>query len=134
MDVSGDYIKISDINDDGKSTVIASLTGPDLGPISYEWPYYYSYWQKKIISSTSNKMLVEFKSNDDFEFIGFSTSIHYSQLPSKECKMGLDMIKKTIQSPNYPDLYRNNLACKWLISVPHGSHLTLKFLESDVRS
>ena len=95
----------------------------------------YSYWQKKIVSSTSNKMMVEFKTNDDDnEFIGFSTFIHYSQLPSKECKMGLDMIKKTIQSPNYPDLYRNNLACKWLISVPHGSHITLKFLEFDVRS
>ena len=77
-------------------------------------------------------MLVEFKSNDDFEFIGFSTSIHYSQLPSKECKMGLDMIKKTIQSPNYPDPYDNNLSCKWLISVPHGSHITLKFLQLDV--
>ena len=92
----------------------------------------HSYWQKKIISSTSNKMLVEFISDHNYEFIGFSTSIHYSQLPSKECKMGLDMIKKTIQSPNYPDSYRNNLACKWLISVPHGFHMKLRFLQFDV--
>ena len=79
-------------------------------------------------------MMVEFKTNDDDnEFIGFSTFIHYSQLPSKECKMGLDMIKKTIQSPNYPDSYDNDLTCKWLISVPHGSHITLSFSQFDVR-
>ena len=92
----------------------------------------YSYWQKKIVSSTSNKMLVEFRSDDEFEFIGFSTFIHYSQLPSKECENGLDMTMKTIQSPKYPDSYDHNLVCKWLISVPHGSHITLKFLQLDV--
>ena len=78
-------------------------------------------------------MLVEFKSNDNSEYYGFSASIHYSPLPSKECEVGLDMTKKTIQSPNYPNSYSNNLVCKWLISVPLGSHITLKFLEFDVR-
>ena len=92
-----------------------------------------SRWQKKIISSTSNKMLVEFQSDDLNEWIGFSASIHYLPLPRKECQKGLDMTKKTMQSPNYPDFYDNYLACKWLISVPHGSHITLKFLEFDVR-
>ena len=78
-------------------------------------------------------MLVEFRSDDVSECPGFSTSIHYSPLPSKECQKGLDMTKKTIHSPKYPNSYDNNLACKWLISVPHGSHITLKFLEFDVR-
>ena len=110
--------------------MIASLNSPDLGPQTY-WPY--SHWQKKIISSTSNKMLVEFRSDDNREYIGFSAAIHYSPLPSKECEKGLDMSMKTIQSPNYPNSYDNNLACKWLISVPHGSHITLKFLHFDVR-
>ena len=110
--------------------MIASLTGPDYGPQSY---FPMSHWQKKIISSTSNKMLVEFRSDDVYEQDGFSTSIYYSQLPSKECQKGLDMTNKIIQSPNYPNLYNNNLSCKWLISVPHGSHITLKFLEFDVR-
>ena len=77
-------------------------------------------------------MLVEFRSDDGLEFIGFSTFIHYSQLPSKECENGLDMTMKTIQSPKYPDSYDHNLVCKWLISVPHGSHITLKFLLLDV--
>ena len=126
-----DYINIHDINDDGSSMVIASLTGPDWGPQSY---HHNSHWQKKIISSTSNKMLVEFRSDDimrSFD-IGFSASIHYSPLPSKACEKGLDKTMKTIQSPNYPNSYDNNLACKWLISVPHGSHITLKFLQFDV--
>ena len=78
-------------------------------------------------------MLVEFRSDDVMEWEGFSTFIHYSSLPSKECQKGLDMTKKTIQSPKYPDSYDNNLTCKWLISIPHGFHITLKFLEFDVK-
>ena len=131
MHDSGDYITIYDIDDDGKSTVIASLTGPDLGPISSE--DFFSLWHKKIISSTYNKMLVEFRSGEIDEGVGFSASILYSPLPIKVCENGLDMSKKTIQSPNYPDSYNNNLTCKWLISVPHGSHITLRFLQFDVR-
>ena len=126
--LSGDYITIYDLTDDEKSTVIASLT-PDDGPKSL---YFWSRWQKKIISSTSNKMLVVFRSDDldqTFEeYYGFSTSIHYSPLPREECEAGLNMTKKTIQFNSYD----NNLACKWLISVPHGSHITLKFLLLDV--
>ena len=112
--------------------MIDSLTDLDFGPISSESPYKYSHWQKKIISSTSNKMLVEFRSDDFVEWHGFSAFIHYSPLPSKDCEVGLDMTKKTIQSPNYPDSYDNNLSCKWLISVPHGSHIILEFLQLDV--
>ena len=40
-DYSDDYITIYDVNDDnGKSTVIEGLTGPDLGPIMYDEFYY----------------------------------------------------------------------------------------------
>ena len=109
--------------------MLASLTGLDNGPQSY---FSHSCWQKKIISSTSNKMLLEFRSDDIFGAKGFSASIHYSKLLGKECEAGLDMAMKTIQSPNYPDSYNNNLSCNWLISVPHGSHVTLIFLQLDV--
>ena len=77
-------------------------------------------------------MLVEFRSDNVNELYGFSASIHYSSLPSKQCVNGLNMNKKTIQSPNYPDSYDNNLTCKWLISVPYSSDITLKFLQLDV--
>ena len=125
-DLDDDYIRIYDVNDDGTSTMIASLTGP-------QSIWQYGDWQKKIISSTNKNMLVEFISNGVWEFTGFSVFIHYSPLPSKECEKGLDMITKTIQSPNYPDLYNNNLDCKWLISAPYGSHIILEFLQFDVR-
>ena len=129
----GADITIYDKTDDG-NILIASLTGSDLGPVSSEYHYKFSRWQKKIISSTSNNMLVEFRGDEYFHRneTGFSTSIHYSPLPSEQCEKGLDMTIKTIQSPNYPDSYDNNLSCKWLISVPHGSHITLKFLHFDV--
>ena len=111
--------------------MITSLTGSDVGPISFEYKRY-SRWEKKIISSTNNRLLVEFRSDDVNEWVGFSAFIHYVPLPSKECQKGLDLTLKTIQSPNYPDSYGNNLACKWLISVPYGSHITLTFLHLDV--
>ena len=86
---------------------------------------------------SDSDVIEEFKKLDDFQDYdyarnGFSASIHYSQLPSIECEAGLDMSKQTIQSPKYPDSYDNNLACKWLISVPHGFHITLKFQQLDV--
>ena len=108
--------------------MIANLTGTDFGPQSYESS---SYWQKKIISSTSNVMLVEFRSDDVWEYVGFAASIHYSPLTSKECDKGLKV--KTIQTPSYPGLYENDVSCKWLITVSHGSHITLQFLQFDVR-
>ena len=129
----GDHITIYDITDDGIFTLIASLTESDEGPQSYSIPG--SYWKKKIISCASNKMFVEFRSEDYVAnqiIYGFSESMHYSPSPRKECKAGLDMTMKTIQSPSYPDSYDNNLDCKWLISVPRGSHITLKFLHFDV--
>ena len=116
--------------------MIASLTSQDNGPqlidLTYGSHLDESNWQKKIISSTGNKVLVEFRSDDFGEWDGFSAFIHFSPLPSKQCENGLDLTTKTIQSPNYPDSYNNNLVCKWLISVPHGSHIKLKFVEFDV--
>ena len=111
--------------------MIANLTAPDAGPQS---EHSSSNWQKKIISSSSNNMLVKFKSDHVrnshlVEFAGFSASIYYSP---KECQASLDMTKKTIQSPNYFDSNDNHLSCKWLISVPYGLHITLIFTILDV--
>ena len=112
---------------------IANISGVDLGPYSPKIPFYYGKWQKKIISSSSNKMIVIFKTDAFIEEIGFSASLHYSPIPSNECQSGLDMTEKNIKSPKYPLLYNNGIKCKWLITVPHGLHITLKFLEIDVR-
>ena len=124
-----DYITIYDVNDGETSTMIAKLTGSDDGPIKLNL----QKWKKKVISSSSNNMLVEFISDDFLQSMGFSASIHYSTLPNKLCEKGLNMAMKTLQSPNYPNVYENDLNCKWLISVPHGFYITLKFLQFDVR-
>ena len=133
-DSDSNYITIYDVNDDENSTMITNLTGPDVGPYVNMriWPSGFSRWQKKIISSSSNNMWIEFKAAGVSKYVIFSASIQYSPLPSKECEKGLDMTRKIIQSPNYPDLYYNNLSCKWLITVSHGLHLTLKFTIFDV--
>ena len=134
---SGDYITIYD---DGNE-VITHLSGLIYCPVDGYTINIFGHYiptnscQKKIISSSSDRMLIEFRS-DAFEgpiSTGFSASIHYSPLPIKECQNGLNMTKKTIQSPNYPNSYNNNIECKWLISVTYGFHITLNFSQLDVR-
>ena len=114
---------------DGNSTLISRLTGPDLGPKSLHG---FSNWDKKIISSSSNQMLVEFRSDDIQEWAGFSASIHFTQLQSQMCESWLDMDNKTLMSPNYPNSHDNNISCNWLITVRHGFHIELKFHKFDV--
>ena len=116
--------------------MIANLSGPDNGPYSL---YSVSQWQKKMISSSSNNMLVKFISDgilflpvSTHILIGFSAFIRYLPLPSELCQKGVNMTMGTIQSPNYPYLYQNDLECKWLITVPHHSYITLTFLQIDV--
>ena len=128
--LDGDYIAIYDVEDDGKYNLISNLTGPDVGPKNLN---YYSNWDKKIISSSSNKMMVEFKTDYTFEFSGFSASIDYLAMPNHQCVPWLDMNDKTIKSPNYPTSYDNNILCKWLITVQHGFHIILDFQDFDVR-
>ena len=65
----GDLITIYDIDLDGNTKLISRLSGPDSGPKS---KHAISHWEKKVISSSSNKMIVEFKSDDMFEYTGFS--------------------------------------------------------------
>ena len=78
-----DYVTIYDIKEDGNSIAIANLNGLEFKSFTVEGPEY--HWKKKIVSSSSNRMLVEFKSDEASQEIGFSASIHYSALPSQKC-------------------------------------------------
>ena len=123
----GDLVLIYDSN----LKLISRLTGPDQGPKSQSAV---SNWNKKIISSSSSKMVVEFRSADSVEYTGFSASIQFTQLQSQiVCESWLDMSDKTLLSPNYPNSYDNNKLCQWLITISHGFHIELKFHEFDVR-
>ena len=108
--------------------MISRLTGSDEGPKSLS---VVSNWDKKIISSSRNKMMVEFRSDNFWEYTGFSAFIQFTQLNS-ECKSWLDMNNKTLQSPNYPNFYHTNTSCNWLITVRHGFHIEFKFHEFNV--
>ena len=106
------------------------MTGPDEGPKSVSAV---SNWNKKIISISTNKMNIEFRSDDVREKKGFSANIFFTPIPNKECESWLDMNKKTLKSPNYPQTDDHSIKCSWLISVDHDYHLTLDVREFHVR-
>ena len=110
--------------------LISRLSGPDLGPKSQ---YTQSNWVTKIISSSGNKIMVEFRSDHFLEQTGFSASIIFTtQFQSKMCESSLDLDNKTFLSPNYPDFYDSKESCQWLITVRHRFHIELKFHEFEV--
>ena len=78
-------------------------------------------------------MMIEFRSDDDREYKGFSLNIYFTPLPNKECESWLDMNKKTFKSPNYPQTHDYSIKCSWLITVDHDYHLTLDVTEFYVR-
>ena len=110
--------------------MVAYLTGTDVGPKSESAT---SNWDKKSISISTNKMIIEFRSDDYVEYKGFSANIYFTPIPNKECESWLDMNKKIFKSPNYPQTYHNSKKCSWLITVDHDYHITLNFFELYVR-
>ena len=90
-----------------------------------------SNWDKKIVSSTSNKVLIEFRSDDKVQHAGFLASIQFTQQQSK-CESWLDMKQRNLSSPNYPNIYNNITSCEWLITVTQGHYIELKFQEFNV--
>ena len=126
----GDYISIMEINSKGNQKLIASLSATDTGPRQYIW---YSNWDKKVISISTNRMSIEFKSDDFLEYKGFSANIYFTPMPNKECESWFDMDKKILKSPNYPQSYHISKKCSWLVTMDHDSHITLNFIEFYVR-
>ena len=120
---------IYDIHDDGNTKLISRLSGPDMGPKSKKAK---SIWKKKIISSSSNQMMVEFRSDDTLEKTGFSLIIQFTAFQNDMCQSCLDMEQKTLKSPNYPKSYDNNVSCNWIITAQHGLHIKLELEEFNV--
>ena len=130
VNFDGDLITIYDIDLDGNTTLISRLSVSDTGPKSQ---YSYSNWEKKIISSSSSKMRVEFKSDEFVEWTGFFLSIHFTPFQNDMCQSCLDMEQKTLKSPNYPKSYGNNVTCHWMITAQHGNHITLELQDFNVK-
>ena len=125
----GDFITIYDIYHDGNIKLISRLSGPDAGPTS-QFPY--SNWEKKVISSSSNQMMINFESDDTLEYTGFSLSIQFTSFQNDMCQSCLDMKQKTLKSPNYPKSYGNNITCYWIITAQDGLHIMLELQEFNV--
>ena len=106
------------------------MTSPDKGPKSESSV---SNWDKKIISISTNKMNIEFKSDNFEEWRGFSANIYFTPISNKECESWLDMNKKIFKSPNYPQTYHISMKCSWLITVDPDYYITLDFFELYVR-
>ena len=130
VSIDGDYISIQEIDSNENHKLVAHLTGPDEGPKSESA---FSNWDKKIISSSTNRMNIEFKSDDKLESKGFSSNIYFTSILNKECESWLDMNKKTLKSPNYPQTYDYTTKCNWLITVDHDYHITLDVRDFHVR-
>ena len=126
----GDFILIQEIDSNENKKMMAYLTGSNTGPKSESSV---SKWNKKIISISTNKLIIEFKSDDFYESKGFSANIHYTPILNKECESWLDMDKKIFISPNYLQIYHENKKCSWLITVDHDYHITLNFIDLYVR-
>ena len=93
-----------------------------------------SNWDQKVISTLSNNMVVDFKSdNEALEFTGFSATIHFTLSQNKKCESWMDMNNGMLESPNYPNSYGNDIFCNHLITVQPGFHITLDFHEFEVR-
>ena len=127
---NGDYISIKEIGSTGNLNLLAYLTGPDEGPKSESIS---SNWKKKIISSTTNKMIIEFKSDDSHQYKGFSASIYFTPVPIKKCESWLDINKSIFKSPNHPQIYYDSIKCSWLITVDPDYHITLDIFDFYVR-
>ena len=109
--------------------LIARLLGTDSGPKSKLTS---SYWEDKVISASSNNIMVEFKSDNHLEYIGFSATIQFNLLNKTKCESWMDMNDKMLQSPSFPNSYGNNIFCNHLITVKPAFHIILDFLEFDV--
>ena len=126
----GDSITIYNINStNGSPNMITRLSGTENGPKSRS---HKSNWDEKVISASSNNMIVEFKSDNERERTGFSANIQFTLLDSTICESWMDLNNKIMQSPSYPNPYGNDLFCNHLITVQPTFHITLDFLEFDV--
>lgn len=68
----------------------------------------------KVFNSTSNRMMVTFRSNEAIQAEGFR-ALWYENCGGV---FNVTETQKIIQSPSYPNLYRPNLFCNYTLIAP----------------
>ncbi|XP_039590589.1 CUB domain-containing protein 2 [Polypterus senegalus] len=79
------------------------------------------------VVSSSNKLLVVFKS--DFNIGGRGFKAYYY---SGECQQVFTSLKGNFTSPQFPNVYPNNINCRWTISLANSYRIKLFFLSMDL--
>uniref|UniRef100_A0A3B4FEM3 CUB domain containing protein 2 n=1 Tax=Pundamilia nyererei TaxID=303518 RepID=A0A3B4FEM3_9CICH len=78
------------------------------------------------IITTSNQLLVVFKSDFNIGGRGFK-AYYYS-----ECQQVLSHVSGNFSSPNFPNIYPNNINCHWSITLAAGYRIKLFFPLMDL--
>ena len=80
---------------------------------------------RKTVSSTGQKMLVQFLTDGERTLSGFNASFYFNPI-NKNCTDWLTPDK--LISPNYP-----KINCSWVITAPIGSTIYIEFESFEVK-
>uniref|UniRef100_A0A4X2M7T4 Cubilin n=1 Tax=Vombatus ursinus TaxID=29139 RepID=A0A4X2M7T4_VOMUR len=80
------------------------------------------------VSSAGNSVAVRFKTDSSINGRGFNAS--WQEIPGG-CGGIFQASSGEIHSPNYPNSYRRNTDCSWVIQVDRGHHILLNFTDID---
>ncbi|XP_078344448.1 uncharacterized protein LOC144630040 [Oculina patagonica] len=104
----GDYVEVFE-GSYGSTDVIKRLCG--MNP-----PF-----DQRTVRSKGNSLLVHLHTDDVHQNRGFLAS-HQGI-----CNVNFSTLSGTIMSPNYPQIYPNNMKCEWIIDLDPGYDITLAF-------
>ena len=72
-------------------------------------------------------MLVQFVTDNDYSYFGFSAKIYYT-LINPICKDWLNITSGLLSSPSYP-----TIDCSWVITASMGSTISIQFHTFEVK-
>ncbi|XP_028042901.1 cubilin homolog [Bombyx mandarina] len=111
-----DYLKLTEIDDNETKTELGKFCGPNAPPA---------------ITTSTNKLLIEFESDSSVRSAGFSLS--YTFLDEKShCGGNYINTHGVIYSPGWPKSYEPNRDCIWIIEVPVGQQIRLNISHFDL--
>ena len=82
---------------------------------------------KKSISSSGSHLFVQFVTDHEWTYLGFSAKIHYIPINSI-CKDWLNIDSGYLNSPEYP-----TIDCTWMITVTMSSTISIQFQTFEVK-
>ncbi|XP_068628109.1 cubilin-like [Battus philenor] len=113
---SHDFVELYEIDDYNDRSVLGRYCGKTLPPI---------------ITTSTNKLMIKFESDNSVRESGFSLS--YSFLDEKShCGGFLVKSHGYIYTPGWPNLYEPNRDCIWTITAPVGQQIMINITDFDL--